>query len=192
MDFPLVKLLHISTKLAVEGGSKKQWVEMEKAIRMRLHRSSVEENIKLLWIMLTIFPIHRFDYGFILSICLGIKKQLHLLDDAGLKNLYALLATRQGEEIRYNNNVLVEIQTLVLAKMINKAEEKLSAAQKTSQGLPIHHLYQWINLALGFSLRNDYFKLFVDSRAIQLMEQFNARWKHAVEHSHGARTAKPA
>jgi len=74
-EYPLVKLLHIGLKMVEkQEGSIEFWKKYESVIKLRLHRCTVEENMRLLYIMLKIWPTYRFNPSFISSICLGLKK----------------------------------------------------------------------------------------------------------------------
>lgn len=47
--------------------------------------------------MLKIFPKYTFDYSFILSICLALKKEIDIMSIDELKSLYYVLYTNSNE-----------------------------------------------------------------------------------------------
>ena len=74
-EFPLVKLLHIAIRYAQEGaGDTETWRRLEYAIRGRMHRCSIEEHLRLLYVMLEVFPRYRFRLDFIMAVCIALKK----------------------------------------------------------------------------------------------------------------------
>lgn len=50
------------------------WFKFENIIKVRLHRCTIEENMRLLYIMLKAWPFYKFKVDFITSICLALKR----------------------------------------------------------------------------------------------------------------------
>jgi hypothetical protein len=57
--------------------------------------------MRVLLIMLKAFPHYRFDYDFILSTCLALKKELLIMNNEELQKLFFVLFTNQSSPIRY-------------------------------------------------------------------------------------------
>lgn len=88
--------------------------------------------------MLKVFPKYTFDYGFIMSICLGLKKEIGIMSPDEMKMLFYVLHTNRNEPKRYSNSVTANIQTLILTKVLEKCEKKLILQQQSKQvHLPI-------------------------------------------------------
>ena len=100
------------------------WKTFEKCIRKRLHRCTMEENMRLLYIMLKIWPFYRFNYDFISSICLALKRELPIMNDDELKSLFRISATNYNVSDRYDGDILLNLQNSILNKVLEKWEKR--------------------------------------------------------------------
>lgn len=79
--------------------------------------------MRLLYIMLRVWPHHRFNIDFIISVCLALKRELPIMDDAELKTVFRIASVR-GPENPFEGKILLDLQNSVLNRVIGKWEAR--------------------------------------------------------------------